>query len=264
MNFTFKERYDIHDLVAIMEILRGEGGCPWDREQDHASIRKNLIEEAYEAVEAIDTQDQALLQEELGDVLMQVVFHARIDQEAGGFDFDDVCNGVCQKLIVRHPHVFGNVTADTSDQVLTNWDRIKRQTKGQSTVAESLRSVPKLLPALMRSEKVQGRAAKAGFEYPDVDGAMKDLKSEVAELEEALQSGDSDRIDEELGDLLFSCVNVGRMSRLDNEHSLTRSCEKFIQRFDRVEQLAKERGVDMSTAGADQLNQLWKEAKRHS
>lgn len=261
MDFALKQRYGIDDLLAIMRILRGENGCPWDRVQTHQSIRKNMIEETYEVVEAIDNEDSVLLQEELGDVLMQVVFHARLEEEEGRFNFDDVCDGVCKKLVERHPHVFGDVKVDGTDQVLTNWESIKRSQKGQTSYTESLRSVPAVLPGLMRSEKVQSRAAKSGFDYPDANWAMDDLKSEVRELEEAISQGDPEAIDEELGDLLFSCVNVARKTGIEPEHSLTKSCEKFIERYAKVEQMSGEQGIDMKRAEIDTLNALWKQAK---
>lgn len=259
--FLQKERYDIGDLLEILQLLRAENGCPWDREQDHHSIRGNLLEETYEVLEAIDQEDAALLREELGDVLLQVVFHARIEEEIGGFDFHDVCNDICQKLIVRHPHVFGETTVSGTGEVLTNWDKIKQQTKGQTTASETLRSVPAVLPALMRSAKVQHRAAKAGFDYPDVMWAMRDLESELAELKEAIAERDANHMEEELGDLLFSVVNVSRFLKLDAEQSLAASCEKFIRRFEKVEKLAKERGADMKTQTIEQLDELWKKAK---
>lgn len=261
MDFPKKQRYNIDDLLAIMRILRSDQGCPWDREQTHQSIRKNMIEETYEVVEAIDTQDSVLLQEELGDVLMQVVFHAQIEEEEHRFNFEDVCDGVCKKLIVRHPHVFSDVQVSDSAQVLTNWESIKRSQKGQTSYTESLRSVPSVLPSLMRSEKVQSRAAKSGFDYPDLGWAMGDLKSEVGELEEAIAYNNHEDIEEELGDLLFSCVNVARKANVEPEYALTKSCEKFIERYAKVEQMSRERGIDMKTAGIDQLNELWKEAK---
>ena len=245
-----------------MELLRSGDGCPWDREQDHHSIRKNFLEEVYEVVEAIDTEDSALLCEELGDVLLQVVFHARIEEEAGGFDFQQVCDGICKKLIVRHPHIFGDTKAADTGEVLTNWDRIKAQTKGQTTATQTLQSVPKVLPALMRSEKVQHRAAKAGFDYPDADWAMRDLESELQELRQAVAQGDQAHIDEELGDLLFAAVNVSRFTKTDAEHSLGLACEKFIARFAQVEQLAAEQGISMEKAPIEELDRLWKEAKR--
>lgn len=262
VNFEFKENYRISDLLQIMRILRGEGGCPWDREQTHQSIRRNFIEETYEVAEAIDNGDTALLLEELGDVLLQVVFHTQMEAEQGTFSFDDVCDGICKKLILRHPHIFGDVTAETPDEVLKNWDEIKKQEKGQKTQSDAVRSVPKTLPALMRGAKVQQRAAKTGFDYPDLSDALGDLESELAELKEAISGGDRAAVDEEFGDLLFSCVNVSRFLHLDAEECLTRSTEKFICRFSEVEKLAEQNGTDMKTASLDELNQLWAQAKK--
>ena len=262
MDFKRKERYSVEDLLKIMEILRSENGCPWDREQTHQSIRKNMIEETYEVVEAIDRQDPVLLQEELGDVLLQVVFHSRMEEEAGRFSFDDVADGICKKLIERHPHIFGDVVAADAEQVLKNWDAIKKQQKGQDSYAQTLADVPNVLPALMRASKVQQRAARAGFDYENIQQALDDLKSELQELSSALKAGDSKNAGEELGDLLFAAVNVSRFLKLDGEETLTAATEKFIRRFTRVEELSAQKGVDMKTAGIDALNDLWKQAKQ--
>lgn len=245
-----------------MRLLRSPEGCPWDREQDHHSIRKNFLEETYEAVEAIDNEDAQLLQEELGDVLLQVVFHARLEEEAGRFDFDDVCDGICKKLVLRHPHVFGTAAVSGTGEVLTNWDKIKEESKGQTTYTETLESVPKVLPALMRGEKIQRRAAKSGFDYPGTEDAMKDLESEVRELREAIAEGNSAHVDEELGDLLFAAVNVSRFVHTDAEESLGRACDKFVRRFAVVERLARERGISMKEQPLAELDKLWREAKK--
>lgn len=244
-----------------MEILRGENGCPWDREQTHESIRGNFIEETYEAVEAIDKKDTALLREELGDVLLQVVFHARMEEEAGSFDFGDVVNDICQKLIVRHPHIFSDVTVKDTEEVLDNWEAIKNRVKGTKTQTERLEAVPKVYPALMRSQKVGSRAAKAGMDYQSAETAWKDLESELAELQEAVKEKSQEHMEEELGDLLFSVTNVARHLGIDSEYALTRSCDKFIERFAAAEELAEEQGVNMKEASAAVLDQLWKEAK---
>lgn len=262
VNFPPKQRYDIGDLLKIMKLLRGGDGCPWDREQDHHSIRKNFLEETYEVIEAIDKEDPDLLKEELGDVLMQVVFHAQMEDEEGRFNFSDVCDGVCKKLIERHPHVFAEVTVENSKEVLANWDQIKRQTKGQNSTTETLKSVPAVLPALMRSEKVQHRAAKCGFDYPSIEYALKDLESEIIELKEAISEGNQAHIDEELGDLLFSVVNAARFTKTDAEEALTRSCEKFISRFEQVENMAVSDQIDMKQASIEELDKLWKKAKK--
>jgi len=244
-----------------MDKLRSPDGCPWDREQNHESIRRNLIEETYEVAEAIDSHDTQLLREELGDMLLQIVFHAQIEKEQGSFDFDDVCDGICKKLVSRHPHVFSDVAAKDAGQALQSWDAAKRIEKGGKSEGEMLEGVSKALPALMRSEKVQSRAAKAGFDYEHAHEAMSDLKSELLELEQAIESGDRNSIREELGDLLFAAVNVSRFASVDAEESLAGSCDKFISRFSRVEELARERGINMKTAGMDLLNNLWSEAK---
>ena len=260
-DFEFKESYDVRDLVEIMRILRAPGGCPWDAEQTHESIKKNLIEETYEVIEAINKNDKELLCEELGDLLMQVVFHAQMERESGEFDFDAVSDGVCKKLIERHPHVFGEVSISGVDDVLTNWDAIKRKSKGQKSTTESMLSVPRELPALMRATKLQKKAADVGFDWDDVSGALDKLEEEISELRQAIDNKDSANISEELGDVLFSAVNVSRFVKTDAEEALTASSDKFLSRFTEVEKLAKERNIDMKSAGIDELDKLWDEAK---
>ncbi len=261
MRFEFKDAYKIEDLRRIMELLRSENGCPWDREQNHKSIRANLLEEAYEAVDAIDRANDTDLCEELGDVLLQVVFHARMAEEEGSFTLDDVADGICKKLILRHPHVFGEVKVSDSAEVLDNWDRIKRVEKKQETALSTLDSVPKAFPALMRAQKVGKRAAKAGFDWDAVDGAFDKITEETDELRAAISSGKREDMAEELGDLLFSIVNVARFLKLDAEDALQSATNKFIDRFGRVERLAASRGLDMETAGIDALDALWNEVK---
>lgn len=262
VQFPSKEKYDIDDLLRIMEILRGEGGCPWDKEQNHHSIRNNFIEETYEVIEAIDINDTALLKEELGDVLLQIVFHAQMEKEQNQFGFDDVCNDICKKLIHRHPHVFGDVVADNAEQVLTNWDNIKRVEKKQATSTETLKSVSNALPSLMRSYKVQKRAAKSGFDYHDYIEALADLNSEISELQEAIAREDNENIEEELGDLLFSVVNVSRLLKKDPEELLYKATDKFIARFEKVEQRALQQGKSLSQCSFDELNDFWGKAKK--
>ena len=264
LDYIKKDSYGFNDLVEIMKILRSPEGCPWDREQDHKSIRQNFIEETYEAIEAIDTEDSELLKEELGDVLLQVVFHSEIEQSQGGFNIDDVCDGVCKKLIVRHPHVFGDVVAETSDKVLTNWDNIKMKTKSQKTQSDAIDSVAKSLPALMRSTKVQQKAAKVGFDWDDVNGAMEKVSEELSELKEAVKSSNKENIHEELGDLLFAVVNVSRFLKEDSEKALYDACDKFAKRFRKVEELASEKDINMKEAGIEVLDELWDEAKKIS
>ena len=261
MDFQYKDTYDINDLIHIMRILRAPDGCPWDRVQTHESIRQNFIEETYEAVEAIDKGDSPLLKEELGDVLMQVIFHSLMEEEAGRFDFNDVCNDVCQKLIIRHPHVFGNIEADTPQEVLKNWDAIKMRTKSQKSNADSVDDVARSLPALMRAQKVQKRSAKSGMDFRSAEEAAVKVPEEQRELFAAIDSGDQAKIEEELGDLLFSVVNIARFAGVDAEQALTRSTDKFAKRFRAVEALAKERGIDMKNAPDSLIDSLWEEIK---
>lgn len=260
-NFEFKESYDFYDLVRIMKALRGEGGCPWDAEQTHESIKKNFIEETYEVIEAINKENPELLCEELGDVLLQVVFHAEMEDEKKVFNMDDVTDGICKKLIERHPHVFGEVKVDGTDDVLNNWDTIKRNKKGQKTQSEAMQFIPRELPALMRATKIQEKAKKAGFDWDNIDDVFSKLDEEVEELKTAFKSGVKKDINEELGDVLFSVVNLSRFLSLDAEEALTLSNDKFISRYTKVENLAKERNIDMKNSSLEELDKLWDEAK---
>ena len=262
VDFETKDKYNIEDLLRIMEILRGPGGCPWDAEQTHESIKSSFIEETYEVIEAINKNDKELLKEELGDALLQVVFHAQMEREIGEFDFADVCDGVCKKLVERHPHVFGEVNVSSTDEVLSNWDDIKRKSKGQKTQGSSMLKVPKELPALMRAQKLQSKARKAGFDWDDMSGALEALESEIKELKSAINTKDADSIEDEFGDVLFSCVNVARFIDVDSEQALSRSNDKFMSRYLVVENLATERGIDMKNTPIDELDKLWDEAKK--
>ncbi len=261
IHYPKKESYDVEDLRRIVEHLRSEDGCPWDREQTHTSIRQDLLEETYEAAEAIDLGDRDLLKEELGDVLLQVMLHSRMEEEVDSFSFDDVCDGICRKLLIRHPHVFADVTADTTEEVLTNWEKIKQESKGQTTQAEAVKSVPKTFPALMRAQKVQKRAGKAGFDYPDTVWAMDDVEDSLDQLQDAMEDNDSDACEKELGNALFSLVNVARKLGLNGEQALTKATERYICRFEQVEQLALERGIRLDPDMTGELMDLWAEAK---
>lgn len=261
-NFEFKDNYGIDDLLKIMEILRAPGGCPWDAEQTHESIKKSLIEETYEVIEAINKNDKDLLKEELGDVLLQVTFHSQMEKEIGCFDFGDVADGVCKKLIERHPHVFGEVKVESTDEVLSNWDDIKRKSKGQKTQGSSMMKVPRELPALMRAQKIQSKAKKAGFDWDDMSGALDALESEIRELKAAINQSNADSIEDEFGDVLFSCVNIARFIDVDSEEALTRANDKFMSRFLVVEKLASERNIDMKNTPIEELDKLWDEAKK--
>lgn len=260
-----KGSYDFSDLCDIMRILRSEGGCPWDREQDHKSIRNNFIEETYEVIEAIDTGDMKLLREELGDVLLQVVFHARMEEEAGTFDISDVANDICVKLISRHPHIFADVKADTSEAVLSNWEKIKKEEKSRRTVTDTLRSVPFMLPALMRAQKVGKSAAKVGFDFPDAAQAMKKVYEEAAETEQVMSGStpDAERLFEEIGDLLFAAVNVARLCGVDSESALSSAADKFISRFEKIEQKAANENRELSQMTLREMDLLWDRVKNN-
>ncbi|BDF69290.1 hypothetical protein CE91St41_02710 [Oscillospiraceae bacterium] len=260
IDFQYKDSYGVQDLVEIVKILRAPGGCPWDAEQTHESIRRNFLEEAYEAVEAIDEGSPEHLREELGDVLLQVALHARMEDEAGRFDMDGVADGICKKLIYRHPHVFGDVAVSGTGEVLQNWEALKRTEKGQATHTDSLDAVARSLPALWRAEKVQKKAAKAGFDWPDASGAMDKLSEELAELKQAV--AEDSNVAEELGDLLFSCVNVARFVKCDPEEVLQQATEKFITRFRLVEQAAARSEKSMEDMDLEELDKLWENAKR--
>lgn len=262
--FEFKEKYDIGDLREIMKVLRSEHGCPWDKVQTHESIRMDVIEEAYEVAEAIDSGSSDLLKEELGDLLLQVVFHSEIEDEQNGFGFDEVCDGICKKLIYRHPHVFGDITADTPEEVLKNWDNLKSASKNEEKPSDRLRSVPKLLPALMRAEKVGNRAARVGMDFTSTDEVIARLKSEITELEDAVNEGSDIKIEEELGDILFSCTNLSRFLKKDSEKALTFAVNKFIIRFSGVEALLEKQGKTFTEVTSEELERLWEQTKSDS
>lgn len=257
IDFQCKDKYNFQDLEQIMALLRAPGGCPWDREQTHQSIRRNMLEEAYEVVEAIDEESPAHLQEELGDVLLQVVFHACMAQEKGWFDLSDVVNGVAQKLVFRHPHVFGSVQAGDTDAALTTWDAQKKVEKGQKTVGDTLDAVPHALPALMRAEKIQTKARKAGFDWDETARAVDKLSEEVDELKQAIRENSNTQ--EELGDVLFAAAKVGRFLDIDSEQALHGTCEKFIRRFRQVEQQAGDK--PLTDYSLPQLEEMWRKAK---
>ena len=259
MDFTIKERYQFEDLLKIMEILRSENGCMWDRAQDHHSIRRNFIEETYEVCEAIDNEDVDLLREELGDVLLQVVFHTRIEEEKGTFNIDDVADGICKKLIYRHPHIFGSVDVASTEEILNNWDELKKAEKGQESTTDTLNSVARSLPALIRAEKVQHKAAKVGFDWDDISGALEKVQEELDEVKRAA-NGDGD-LPEEIGDLLFAAVNVARFADTDPEGALNATTEKFIRRFSYVERAAAAQGKSMEDMTLREMDDLWNEGK---
>jgi tetrapyrrole methylase family protein/MazG family protein len=260
VDFENKANYNVYDLQKLIRVLRAPGGCPWDAEQTHESIRRNFLEETYEVIEAINEQNTDHLCEELGDVLTQVVFHADIEEQAGRFNLDDVADMVCKKLIYRHPHVFSDVNVSGTDDVLTNWDALKRVEKHQETVTDSLEAVARSLPGLWRAEKIQKKAAKAGFDWPDVSGAMDKLREETDELEAAIATGTG--VSEEFGDLLFSAVNIARFLKLDPETAIADACDKFIARFRLVEQSVQADGRELTGMSIEELDKYWDKVKK--
>ena len=256
------ERYSIDDLVLVMELLRGEGGCPWDMEQTHKSIRKDFIEETYEVIEAIDTDNPVLLREELGDVLLQVAFHSQIEREEGRFDIYDVANDVCAKLIHRHPHVFGEVKVENSDDVLVNWDKIKGEEKHRDTLTDKLRAIPPMLPALMRAQKVGKKASF--FDFENTDQVFDKLYEEIEEVRAAMKNGSQADIDEEIGDLLLTVTSLARKAKTDSELALTNATNKFIDRFEKVEKIVNSRGENVENLSMFQLDEVWNSIKHES
>lgn len=257
-----KERYEYNDLLEIMSILRAPNGCPWDREQDHKSLKRYLIEEAYEVLEAIDEENPSKLCDELGDLLLQVVFHAQIAKENGQFDMGNVVHGVCAKMINRHRHVFGDAEAETPDDVMDIWEKVKKEEKGLTTQTQVLKEVPGNLPALMRSFKVQQKAAQVGFDWDNIDDAMLKVKEEFNELEQAYKSGNGACIEEELGDLLFAVVNVSRFLKVQPELALTATVNKFIKRFEYVERSAANQGKQLTDMTLKEMDALWEDSKK--
>ena len=257
--FPEKERYTYQDLLDIITLLRSPDGCPWDKVQTHESIRRGLLEEAYEAAEGIDRQDPKLLCEELGDLLMQVVFHADIEKDAGRFTMDDVCDGVVKKLLYRHPHVFGAAHEDTPEGVLVSWDALKRAEKGQTSTADAMDSVARSLPGLWRAEKIQKKAAADGFDFADIHGAMGKLREEVGELDAAVR--ENTNIAEEIGDVLFAAVKIARFAGVDPEDAIFATNEKFIRRYRTMESKILAKSADITQFSLDELVDMWDNVK---
>lgn len=257
LDFLCKESYDLRDFVALVSYLRSPNGCPWDQVQTHESIRRNFLEETYEACEAIDAGDLVHMREELGDVLMQVLFHTDIEREAGHFDIDDVADAACKKLVYRHPHVFRRDEPDAPD-----WDTMKQRERAQTTTTEAMDSVARSLPALWRCDKIQAKAAKTGFEWPDVHAALDKVDEETRELRAAVASGDTEAIGDELGDLLFAAVKVARFAGIDPEQAAHAACEKFIRRFSAMETAAANDGTALEQCTLAQMLTLWQQAKQ--
>lgn len=254
-----RENYTFEDLVVLVEVLRSEKGCPWDREQTYKSIRKDLIEETYEVIESIDTEDPVLMREELGDLLLQIVFHACIGKEDKEFEISNVTNDICVKLIHRHPHVFGDVKADTSEKVLSNWEKIKSDEKERRTVTDKLKAIPPMLPALMRAEKV-GKKAKC-FDFADAQGVIEKVHEEISEFEEAYNSNDKISMQEEMGDLLLTLTSLCRKTGIDPEIALNNATDKFISRFEKVENAVIDKKMDIESMSITELDRIWDEIK---
>ena len=249
----------LYELVKIMEKLRAKDGCPWDRKQTHKTLKPYLIEEAYEVISAIDNMNDEELKEELGDLLLQVIFHAQIAKEEGRFNIDDVAKGIVEKLIRRHPHVFGNVKVSGSDEVLENWEKIKK-TEGKNSVFDG---VPDGLPALLKARRVQEKAKRVGFDWDSIDGTLDKVKEEFDELSVAIKNDKKNEISEEFGDLLFSLVNVSRFLGIDAEDSLRQTVDKFMRRFMKMEKIVKNReDKDLTNYTLDELDKIWEDVKK--
>lgn len=257
-----KDKYTIEDLIRIVKRLREPDGCPWDKVQTHQSIKKSMIEETYEAIDALDSGNDHAFANELGDVLLQVVFHAVMADERGAFDFDDVVTEICTKLITRHTHVFGEDRAGNEEEALTNWEKNKKKEKKISTCTGVLRDVPKYFPALMRAEKIQKKARGFGFDWDNIDDVFDKINEEITELKEAVPSGDSAHIREEYGDLLFAVVNLGRFIGNDPETSLAAASDKFINRFEMMEKIANDENKKLEDMKTDEMNELWERVKQ--
>ena len=256
-----KDQYDFNDLLDIMARLRAENGCPWDREQTHESLRIYMIEETYEVLEALDAGDRDKFCNELGDLLLQIVFHAQIARENGEFDINDVTTEICRKLISRHPHIFGDVRADTPDQVVENWEAIKKREKQLKSQTGVLKDVPSNLPALMRSYKVQQKAAQVGFDWDDIEDVFNKVDEEIRELRDVYKSKNVERITDELGDTMFALVNLSRFLKVQPELALTGTVNKFIRRFEYIEQQSTKAGKKLEEMTLAEMDELWNEAK---
>ncbi|QWT55098.1 nucleoside triphosphate pyrophosphohydrolase [Christensenella sp. MSJ-20] len=258
-----KERFAMEDLIEVCRILRSPEGCPWDREQTHDSLRRNLLEEAYEVLGAIQEGDPFHMAEEFGDLLLQIALHAIIGEEHGEYDITDVATGICQKMMRRHPHVFGDVAVSSTGEVLDNWEEIKRRERGQEGQKSYLADVGKGLPPLKMAEEIQKKAARWGFDWEDYRPAAEKVREELLELTEAFDGGRKEEALAEAGDLLFACVNVIRLMGLDGDTALFLTCEKFKSRFLAMESMAAEEGKSLKEMDLDQMDALWERAKKH-
>ena len=253
---------DLFDkLVQVVATLRGENGCPWDLEQTHETLKGDLIEESYEVIEAVDAKDATKLQEELGDLLMQVMLHAQIAKDDGNFSINEVIQSITEKLIRRHPHVFGGVEVGDAEEVLANWEAIKRQESGYEDRKSVLDGIPNMLPSLLRAQKIQRRAARVGFDWDHISDVLPKLEEEIREIKACIESGDQENIEMEVGDLLFSVVNLCRFLDVQAEEALRKANRKFINRFKAMEIELERRGKTFADYDLTGLDEIWEEAK---
>src|SRR4030065_1292945 len=247
-------------LVQIMDRLRGETGCPWDKKQTRESLKPYLIEEAYEVLEAIEEKDAKKLKEELGDLLYQILFHARISKENSEFDIEDVLSASCEKMVRRHPHVFGDKKADNAEEVLKQWEEIKKGEKGNDRKS-LLEGVPAHLPALLGAHQLQARAARVGFDWEHVGQVFAKVQEEMGEFEEEFRGGERERMESELGDLLFALVNIGRFIEVSPEDALRKTISRFMSRFRHIEETIAQQGLDWKGVSLEAMEELWQEGK---
>lgn len=256
-----KKKYGFTELVEIMEFLRSDKGCPWDRKQTYKSLKKYLIEETYEVLEAIELTDSNKLCEELGDLFLQIVFLSQIAKEEGKFDINDVIDTISNKMVKRHTHVFGTDVAETADDVVHNWEAIKKEEKGLKSHTGVLKDVPSNLPALMRSYKVQQKAAQVGFDWDNIDYVFGKVEEEIQELKEVYMGDNHNRTEDELGDVFFSLVNLSRFLKIQPELALTGTTEKFIKRFEFIEKESKKQGKNLKEMTLEEMDKFWDLAK---
>lgn len=261
---TNRRRFDFYDLVRVMGILRGEDGCPWDQEQTHETLRQYLIEEAYEVASAIDDEDWAHVADELGDVMLQVVFHASIGNQYGTFELGDITTDICRKMIERHRHIFGDDVCEDAEAVVKNWEAIKKEQRGFTTQSQVLKDVSRTLPPLMRAEKVQKKARQVGFDWDDPRDALQKVEEEAREVRQALDEKDGAHLEEELGDLFFSCVNAARLAGVECETCLMKATEKFVRRFERMENAVLRDGKALKDLTINEMDVYWDSIKHVS
>jgi tetrapyrrole methylase family protein/MazG family protein len=263
MSKNIKAHQELKELLSLIKTLRAPDGCPWDRKQKQEDIGKYILEEAYEVIESLEKKDQQALKEELGDLLFQILFLAEMGEEAGTFSLDDVMAGIREKMIRRHPHVFGDTKANTVEDVKVNWQRIKNKERSTKNIEENLfGSIPRALPALQRAQKITAVAASCGFDWQNTEGVLDKLREELNEFQSALKSNNRDKIEEELGDLFFTAVNLSRFVKIDSETALSKATNKFLQRFKYMAAQLTVRGKSLEQATLAEMNDLWEEAKK--